>query len=118
MSEEDQARVLHNRLLRIYNGILNEGKISIFGDIKFEIVKEIDRKKERIAKQKGNKIFVRLDAVFLPDEALKYVVAHEIAHLFVKKHTEKFWRVVEIIYPDFRVGQKELTKYRNLFVPD
>ncbi|MGB9760544.1 MAG: M48 family metallopeptidase, partial [Thermoproteota archaeon] len=102
--EEEQANILYDRLSKIYNEIEKEGKIKIFGNLDFEVVKKIDGKRERIAKLKGNKIVVKISAVSLPDSALKYIIVHEIAHILLKKHTKRFWKIVETIYPDFKVG--------------
>jgi predicted metal-dependent hydrolase len=111
---EEQADLLYSRLLNIYEQIKREGKIEIFGNLDFEIVEKIDNKKERIAKLKGNKILVKLNAVVLPKSALKYIVVHEIAHIITKRHTARFWKIVETIYPNFKMGQKLLAKYRKL----
>jgi hypothetical protein len=101
----------YSKLYGIYEKIKREGKVEVFGDLDFEIVEEIDNKRQRIAKLKGNKILVKQNAVGLPKSALKYMIAHEIAHIFTKRHTKKFWRIVEAIYPNFEVGQKLFMKY-------
>lgn len=111
--KEFLAERLYSELIKIYEQIRKEGKIEIFGDLDFEIVEKIDNKKQRIAKQKGNKILVKLNAIALPKSALKYVVVHEIAHLFTKRHTKKFWKIVKTIYPNFEVGQNLLEKHRD-----
>ncbi|RLE69888.1 MAG: hypothetical protein DRJ37_07350, partial [Thermoprotei archaeon] len=77
------------------------------------VVGSIDNKRRRIAKLKGNKILVRLNAVALPEPALKYIIAHEIAHIFNKRHTKRFWRMVETIYPEYEVGLKLLREYEE-----
>jgi predicted metal-dependent hydrolase len=87
--DKEQANVLYSRLSKIYDEIEREGKVKVLGNIDFEVVKKIDRKNEKIAKLKGNKIIVKLSTVNLPDNALKYIVAHEIAHTLVKRHTKK-----------------------------
>jgi predicted metal-dependent hydrolase len=43
----------------------------------------------RIACLKGNTIYVNVKARRYPDFVLKYIIAHELAHLVVKRHT---WR--------------------------
>jgi len=107
------AEKLYNKLFEIYDEIKKEGKIEILGEMDFEIVEKIDNRRKRIAKLKGNKIQVKLSAVVLPKPALKYVVAHEMAHIFSKKHTEKFWEITAKIYPQFKKGQKMLTEYKK-----
>jgi predicted metal-dependent hydrolase len=107
-------KLLYSRLNEIYHQIEKEGKIDVFGDLDFEIVEKIDNKKQRVAKLKGNKILVKLNAIALPKSALKYIIAHEIAHTFTKRHTKKFWKTVETIYPNFKIGQKLLMEYGKL----
>jgi len=114
--KEFLAEHLYSELIKIYEQIRKEGKIEIFGDLDFEIVEKIDNKKQRIAKQKGNKILVKLNAIALPKSALKYVIVHEIAHILTKRHTKKFWKIVKTIYPNFEVGQNLLEKYQEFLL--
>lgn len=104
---------LYDQLFEIYEEIKKEGKIEILGNLDFEIVEHLDRK-QRIAKLKGDKILVKLNAITLPKPALKYVVAHEIAHIFTKRHTKKFWETVKMIYPEYETGQKILIEYKKI----
>jgi len=106
--KEFLANLLYSQLHKIYNKIKNGKRIEIFGNLDFEIVEKIDKKKQRIAKIKGNKILVKLNAVALPKSALKYMIVHEIAHAFTKRHSEKFWKIVKVMYPDYEKGQRML----------
>jgi hypothetical protein len=106
--------LLYSELCSMHEAIRAAGNVEVFGNLDFEVVEKIDGKKERVAKFKGNKILVKLNAVALPREALKYVVAHEIAHISTKRHTKKFWKVVVAIYPDYETGQELFAKARLL----
>lgn len=39
---------------------------------------------------------------------INYVVCHELAHLKEMNHSAKFWRVVEALFPDYKLAEKEL----------
>jgi len=106
-----QIEALYSRLSDIYEQIRRERRIEVFGTLDFEVVKSIDGKKHRIAKLKGNKILVQVSAARLPKSALRYIIAHEIAHTLTKKHTKRFWKILEAIYPTYETGQTLLIKY-------
>jgi len=110
------SKLLYDKLFNIYDQIRKEGKIETLGDLDFEIIEKIDGKKERIAKQKGNRILVKLDAVVLPNGILRYVVAHELAHSFTRRHTKRFWKIVELICPNYKKAQQSLTECTKLMV--
>ncbi|MGD0396501.1 MAG: YgjP-like metallopeptidase domain-containing protein [Nitrososphaerales archaeon] len=102
------SEILHRRLVGVYEKMKEEGRFELSRDLDFRISRKIDGKKERVAKLKGNRMFVSVDAVSLPRSALKYIVAHEIAHKFTKRHTDRFWCVIENIYPNYNYGKSLL----------
>ncbi|WXG44281.1 MAG: M48 family metallopeptidase [Promethearchaeati archaeon SRVP18_Atabeyarchaeia-1] len=82
------------------------------------IVERIDGKKGRIAKLVGRSVPVKLNAIVLPKNALKYVIAHEVAHTISKKHGKSYWKIVETIYPRFDDGKRLLAEHEDaLSVP-
>ncbi len=46
--------------------------------------------------------------ILAPKAVLDYVVVHELAHLREMNHSERFWRVVENILPEYRLCEKWL----------
>lgn len=102
--------LLHSKLVEIFEEIKKEGTIELLGNPDFEISKKIDSKENRIAKMKGNIILVKLEIVALPEEILRYIVAHEIAHATNKRHTKRFWKTVQLICPGFEKSQHFLSR--------
>ena len=37
-----------------------------------------------------------------PEEAIDYVIVHEIAHLKELNHSKNFWSIVESVFPDYK----------------
>ena len=107
----DQFDKLYSKLSDVYDQVKSESRIDVFGSLDFEVVRSIDGKKQRIAKLKGNKILVHVNARRLPKTALKYVVVHELAHSIMKGHQRGFWKVVKSIYPNFETGHNLLMKH-------
>jgi predicted metal-dependent hydrolase len=105
--------LLHEKILELSKQIEVEGKVGLLGELDFEIRQKIDSKKNRIAKLKGNTILVKLNAVALPETALKYIIIHELAHTTLKRHSEKFWKTVETLYPEYIKAQGLLQQYEN-----
>lgn len=42
------------------------------------------------------------------EDVLRYVVVHEMAHIFEPNHSARFWTIVERYCPDFRIQRKLL----------
>ena len=48
--------------------------------------------------------------VHFPLEIIDYVVVHELAHLREMDHSQRFWRIVEQIFPEYRSYRNGLRK--------
>ncbi|MBI4971009.1 MAG: M48 family metallopeptidase [Candidatus Omnitrophica bacterium] len=46
--------------------------------------------------------------VMAPIPVIDYVVVHELAHLIHRNHSEKFWKTVESVIPDYKQRRKWL----------
>jgi predicted metal-dependent hydrolase len=46
--------------------------------------------------------------VLAPMDVIEYVIVHELAHLRVKNHSKRFWKVVESILPGYRLQRQWL----------
>ena len=49
-----------------------------------------------------------------PEYIIKYVVAHEVCHLFIQNHSRDFWNLLESIMPDYEERKEWLRVNRGL----
>ena len=49
--------------------------------------------------------------ILCPEPVIKYLVYHEISHLFYMNHSKNFWALVESFYPDYKPQKKWLNTY-------
>jgi hypothetical protein len=94
--------------LKEYLRSFRSGGIEVYGYLRI-VVTSFDRP-SRIAFQKGNTIYVSINARKYPDSVLRHIIAHELAHIAVKRHTWRFWKIVRIIYPEYERGKEELLR--------
>lgn len=52
--------------------------------------------------------------LFAPDAVMDYVIIHELAHLVEPNHSDRFWKVVTDIMPDYKEKEKWLRKNWHL----
>jgi len=52
-----------------------------------------------------------LALMLAPPQALEYVVAHEMSHLWIRNHGRRFWERVEAIYPDCHETRDWLSRH-------
>jgi hypothetical protein len=106
---DEEAKEFQRRLEGILGELMEGSKIELYGNLKVEVV-DMDEP----AFIRGNKIYVSADARAYPDHVLKYMIAHELAHLLVKAHTRRFWEIVRMIYPEYERGKKDLLRIHQL----
>jgi predicted metal-dependent hydrolase len=104
----NEVKEFQLKLEAILKEFLEQGSIEVYGNLR--IVVTSFNKPSRIAFQKGNTIYVSIKARTYPDSVLRYIIAHELAHLVVKRHTWRFWKIVGIIYPEYEKGKEELLR--------
>jgi hypothetical protein len=93
------------KINKILSELLEKNEVEIFGNLKIEVANMDD-----LALIKRNKIYLDVKAMKYPKYILKYIIAHELAHLVIKRHTKKFWETVKRIYPQYEKGRDELFK--------
>lgn len=50
--------------------------------------------------------------VYLEDEIRDYLVVHELCHLKQMNHSKKFWDLVSLALPDYKIIKKKLRRFR------
>jgi len=56
----------------------------------------------------GDTLNFNLRCAFLPIPHLRYLVAHEVAHLVEQSHSDEFWQVVQSLVPGYEREKSEL----------
>ena len=90
--------------------MLERNGIEVYGNLKIEVANM-----NALALIKKNKIYINVNASKYPKHILKYIIAHELAHLLIKRHTKKFWEIVKRIYPEYEKARSELLKRREKY---
>jgi len=49
--------------------------------------------------------------MYLPKRSMDYVIVHELCHLQEHNHSERFWKLVARMIPDYKAIRKSLHKY-------
>lgn len=58
----------------------------------------------------GN-ISISTRLLLAPDYVVDYVLVHELTHLLVQNHSQKFWKMVASVMPDFKKSERWLKEY-------
>jgi len=51
--------------------------------------------------------------IIADNEAIEYVVVHELAHIIELNHSPRFWAIVESILPDYKTRRKRLKELQT-----
>ncbi len=60
-----------------------------------------------------NSICFSFRLMLYPQEAIDYVVVHELAHIKIKNHSKSFYALVEKYLPDYKLREKILKSYKE-----
>jgi predicted metal-dependent hydrolase len=55
-----------------------------------------------------NKVFFSFRLVMAPYSKIDYVIVHELVHIKIKDHSQRFWRYMEEVMPEYRKCRKWL----------
>lgn len=58
-----------------------------------------------------NSIKYNIALIFVPEDCIEYVVAHELCHTLHHNHSKAFWAEVERIYPEYKKSDALLDSY-------
>lgn len=109
---EKELNDFRSDLGKVVKEFVKNDRVEIFGDLRIEVANM-----DALALIKGNTIYVNVTARNHPRYVIRYIVAHELAHLIIKRHTKKFWEIVKHIYPQYEKGKNrlvEIHKHREL----
>jgi len=62
----------------------------------------------------NGKIGLNQNLIRAPTDIIKYVIAHEICHLIIPNHSQKFWDTLEAVLPNFEERKDWLHRNRLL----
>jgi predicted metal-dependent hydrolase len=99
------SRQFRQRLSKMAEQLLERNGVELFGNLTIDVANL-----DTLALIKRNKIYLNFETRKYPAYVLRYILAHELAHLAVKRHTRRFWYTVRHIYPDYEKGKRELLK--------
>ena len=51
--------------------------------------------------------------IMADDAVIDYVVVHELAHLIEMNHSSRFWNIVEMMLPDYKLRQAQLKELQK-----
>ena len=54
--------------------------------------------------------------IMAPPQILDYVIVHELCHMKEMNHSERFWRLVSSVYPDYKQARAWLKKNSRMLV--
>lgn len=110
--------ISHLKKLLIKN--LSPRFLEMFGEIEHRTGLKCSRVGFRDYKSRWGCCNTRREIVFnykllmLSEKIQEYVAAHELCHTVHMDHSEKFYRLLEKLMPDYKSAQRELKKYSRI----
>jgi predicted metal-dependent hydrolase len=101
----EEVKEFQRKVEGILKELIKGSGMEVYGNLKIEVANM-----DTLALLKGNKIYINIEARKYSEFVIKYIIAHELAHLLIKRHTKKFWEIVKRIYPEYGKGRNELFK--------
>lgn len=129
---EEKKEWIYKKLMEASNSVRKEKEAEFFKNEKFykkEAEKKIPELMEKMINLTGlkpneyklmnfkrawgncsNKKVIKLNTklIMYSDFAIEYVCLHELCHLRYMNHSKKFWELVKLYMPDYKIAEKEL----------
>lgn len=51
------------------------------------------------------------DLIYLPEDLIAYIIYHELAHLIILDHSDKFFNIIKKEFPDYKSYDSRLNEY-------
>ena len=67
-----------------------------------------------VCNYKSNTITLNSELIKYPKDLLRYVIIHEMCHFYHHDHSEHFWKMVSIYYPNYKEARKRLNNGNNV----
>lgn len=117
---QDPKKILdrYNRFLLyryacvVLNSLGSRGHLK--GTLKIKVINRVTKSPAVLARIRGNFVEISAHLIRLPKQFIKYVIIHEIAHLIVKQHTEKFYTILNTLLPDAKRIEERFQEYLNV----
>jgi predicted metal-dependent hydrolase len=57
------------------------------------------------------KIILNLELIKMPPQCIDYVITHELCHLIERNHTDKFYRILALVIPEWKKIKERLERF-------
>jgi predicted metal-dependent hydrolase len=111
----DQQKLIKKLLIKFFQKFFQRKiaeRVKYFNDLYFQ--KPINSIKLKYNKSNwgscssGSNLNFSVRLFFAPDDVIDYVVIHELSHLIEMNHSDRFWKIVEKIMPNYQNAEKIL----------
>lgn len=106
--EQYLAKWLKNRVVDII-----ENRVLYFSTnfkIDFKSISLINAKTRWGTCSSSKEVSFNWRLIMLSPKLIDYVIIHELMHVLEQNHSQKFWRLVEAVMPDYKKRKEELKK--------
>lgn len=118
ISQHDQHALIGQVLSRVFGSYFTKAitdRVQYYNKLHFQEHIESVRLKNNqsnwgsCSSEKNINLSSRL--LFAPTEVLDYVIVHELAHLKEMNHSDRFWKIVRDVMPDYKEKEDWLDKH-------